>query len=97
MESWTDTVVPTSYDSIQKTSTRGLRVTLFTYSGSTKRFQAVFLSMFYRYADATTLELFFDLTFVANPATFSATHEIYNLLSESELLNYFHAVADFLL
>ncbi|KAI9040154.1 uncharacterized protein KD926_008477 [Aspergillus affinis] len=32
-----------------------------------------------RHADATPIELFFDLFFVANLSTFTATHEIYNV------------------
>lgn len=33
----------------------------------------------YRHSDATPIELFFDLFFVANLSTFTATHEINNL------------------
>lgn len=33
----------------------------------------------YRHSDATPIELFFDLFFVANLATFTATHEINNV------------------
>ena len=40
------------------------------------------------YEDATTLELFFDITIVANLSTFAATHEIplWNEKGESESL-----------
>lgn len=34
---------------------------------------------FFRYSDATPIELFFDLFFVANLSTFTATHEINNM------------------
>ena len=33
----------------------------------------------YRHSDATPIELFFDLFFVANLSTFTATHEIDNV------------------
>jgi low temperature requirement protein LtrA len=33
---------------------------------------------FYRHSDATPMELFFDLFFVANLSTFTATHQINN-------------------
>lgn len=33
----------------------------------------------HRHADATPIELFFDLFFVANLSTFTATHEINNV------------------
>lgn len=33
----------------------------------------------YRHSDATPMELFFDLFFVANLSTFTATHEINNV------------------
>lgn len=36
----------------------------------------------YHHSDATPIELFFDLFFVANLSTFTATHEINNVKGE---------------
>lgn len=47
----------------------------------------------YRHSDATPIELFFDLFFVANLSTFTATHEINNvtgMIPPSCIVAYFH-------
>lgn len=40
----------------------------------------------YRHSDATPIELFFDLFFVANLSTFTATHEIHNVEGVSDVM-----------
>ena len=40
----------------------------------------------YRHSDATPIELFFDLFFVANLSTFTATHEINNVNGMADVM-----------